>query len=318
MWFRSVLLSLFPVFVLAQAPGVPVYQEGPGVDPELAVRKQAQARMKRGGLLPMAAVAEQVQRKSCQLSLPKPGTSRLETRELWRRARAAHVRVGWFYLCKDCKEWHVELSGGYAIAANAVVTCGHVVGNGKDESMREGYLIAVDEEDHLLPVAEVLACNAATDTAIVRLETDQLKPLPLGRDVVPGDPVLCFSDPLDRRGMLTTGVVSRFMQRPFLRDEELTAEELAKRHLMEQPVFVQVTADWAPGSSGSAVLDYCGNVIGHVSEVQTELEDAVEVASEKKGKDEAAPTPLPGTVIVFHDAIAASNVLALIKAKAAP
>ena len=166
MWFRSVLISLVPVAVLAQAPGVPVYREGPGSDPETVVRKQAQALRKHDGLLPKDKVALQVQRRSCSLSLPVAGTQKLETRELWSRARMAHIRVGWFYLCKDCNKWHVDLSGGYAIAPNAVATCGHVVGDGQDEEMREGYLIAVDEDDNLLPVVEVLACNPATDTAI--------------------------------------------------------------------------------------------------------------------------------------------------------
>lgn len=304
-----------PVAVLAQAPGVPVYREGPEADPEGAVRKQAQFERKRGGLLPASQVSEQVVRnKACTLKLPAAGTEKLEMRELWRRARNAHIRVGWFYLCNDCNKWHVELSGGYAIASDAVATCAHVVGDGKDADMREGYLIAVDEDDNLLPVTAVLAMNMATDTAIVRVATDKLQPLPLGKDVVPGDSILCFSDPLERRGMLTTGIVSRFMQRPFLRDEELTEEEKANPHLIEQPVFVQVTADWAPGSSGSAVLDMCGNAIGHVSEVQTELEESESVPTDKKGgKDNDDPPQLPGTVIVFHDAIAAGNVQALIK-----
>jgi hypothetical protein len=84
------------------------------------------------------------------------------------------------------------------------------------------------------------------------------------------------------------------------------------------PVFLQVSADWAPGSSGSAVLDQCGNAIGHVSEVQTELDDSGDdlppvPESKEKPETTAADELAPGTVIVFHDAIAASNVEALIK-----
>jgi hypothetical protein len=145
-----------------------------------------------------------------------------------------------------------------------------------------------------------------------------LKPLPLGNDVVPGDPVVCFSDPLDRRGVFTTGIVNRFMQRPFLRKEELTDEQRKHPDLVPAPVFIQVSADWAPGSSGSAVLDQCGNAIGHVSEVQTELDDSGDdlppvPESKEKPETTAADELAPGTVIVFHDAIAASNVEALIK-----
>lgn len=315
MWFRCCLISLLPVLVLAQAPGVPVYPEGPGSRPQAALREQAKNWRQKKSLLSMTEVAAQANRPSCQLELPRPGTTKLESRELWRRARQAHIRVGWYYLCKDCQKWHLELSGGYAIAKDVVATCGHVVGDGQDEDMREGYLVAADEDDHLIPVTEVLAINAATDTAILRLKTDQLQPLPLGRDVVPGDAVVCFNDPMDRRGVYTTGVVSRFMRRPFLRKEEMTEAERANPHLLEVPVFVQVTADWAPGSSGSAVLDLCGNAIGHVSEVQTELEESDDIVTDAKKTESDEPQPL-GTVIVFHDAIAASNVLALIRPKA--
>ncbi len=317
MWFRCCLASLLPVLVLAQAPGVPVYREGPGSHAQASLREQAKALRQKKALLTMADVAAQTKRSSCKLELPAPDTTKLDNRELWHRARQAHIRVGWYYMCNDCQKWHLELSGGYAITKSAVATCGHVVGDGQEEDMREGYLVAADEDDHLIPVVEVLAINAATDSAILRLQTDKLQPLPLGKDVVPGDPIVCFNDPLERRGVYSTGVVSRFMQRPFLRKEEMTEEQRANPHMLEVPVFVQVTADWAPGSSGSAVIDRCGNAIGHVSEVQTELEESDDIVTDAKQPESDEPQPL-GTVIVFHDAIAASNVQALIKPEAKP
>jgi S1-C subfamily serine protease len=205
-----------------------------------------------------------------------------------------------------------------------VATCGHVI-SVDEEAMKEGFLVAVDEDDQAIPVIEVLANNPATDSAILRLKTDKLQPLALSRDVVPGDPVYCFSDPLDRRGVFTNGIVNRFMQRPFLRHEELTPEQKAHPDQVPVPVFIQVSTDWAPGSSGSAVLDQCGNAMGHVSEVQTELDDSgddlLPIVPEPQPSgpgNKAGPETvgqIPGTVIVFHDAIAASNVRALIKPK---
>ena len=200
--------------------------------------------------------------------------------------------------------------------------------------MREGYLMAVDEDDHVIPVLELLAINRATDTAILRLKTDQLQPLPLSTDVVPGDTAVCFSDPLDRRGVYSTGIVERFMKRRFLQKNELTKAERKHPDTVESPVWVQVSTEWAQGSSGSAVLDRFGNAIGHVSEIQTMLDDSAPgpieedeepgdrppVKAEDKPKLEAKPDAkpeelpeAPGTVIVFHDAIAASTVKAMIK-----
>jgi len=315
---RLFALTLLPSTLFAQAPGVPVYREGPGMHPQITMRKEFRRLKQENALLAMTEVAKQTSRSSCALTLLPPSTVKLDSRELWKRARAAHIRVGWYYLCKECNKWHIDLSGGYAITKDTVATCGHVVGSGEEVDMREGYLIAVDEEDHVIPVIEVLAINFGTDTAILRLKTDTLQPVPLGKDVVPGDPVFCFSDPLDRRGVFTTGIVNRFMQRAFLQKEELTKEQRQHPELVPMPIFIQVSADWAPGSSGSAVLDQCGNAIGHVSEVQTELDDAGDdlppiPESKEKPEANAADALAPGTVIVFHDAIAASNVEALIK-----
>lgn len=309
-----------------QAPGVPIYREGPGSHPQATTKKSLRKLKQANALLPMKSVTAQLTRTSCELALPAPLTTKLDTRDIWRKARAAHIRVGWYYLCKECDKWHLELSGGYAITTDCVATCGHVV-SVDEEVMKEGFLVAVDEDDRAIPVIEVLACNPATDSAILRLKTDELQPLALGQDVVPGDSVFCFSDPLDRRGVFTSGIVNRFMQRPFLRREELTPEQKTSPDQVPVPVFIQVSTDWAPGSSGSAVLDQCGNAIGHVSEVQTELDDSGDdllpiapeaQASEPETKKEPEDiAQIPGTVIVFHDAIAASNVLALIKPKAA-
>jgi hypothetical protein len=119
------------------------------------------------------------------------------------------------------------------------------------------------------------------------------------------------------------------MQRHFLQKNELTKAERRHPDTVPSPVWVQVSTEWAQGSSGSAVIDLCGNVIGHVSEIQTMLEDSdasidnedattdkPAAKPEEKPATDAKPEELPeapGTVIVFHDAIAACNVKALIK-----
>ena len=115
-------------------------------------------------------------------------------------ARAAHLRVGWFYKCTRCTRWHFNLAGGYAITADgAVATCHHVVEPG--DTMKEGYLIAVTVDGEVLPVGEVLAANKLTDACIVRVRSEQpLKPLALNAEIEPGDEVWCYSDPAGREG----------------------------------------------------------------------------------------------------------------------
>ncbi len=176
--------------------------------------------------------------------------------------------------------------------------------------MKAGWLVAATEDDVLLPVTEILACNAGTDCAIIRVKSDQpLTPLPLGLDVSPGDPVWCFSDPSGKRGYFSEGIVSRFVKRPFLRKKETA--DLPEGAEVPKPVWLETTLDWAPGSSGSALMDQFGNCVGHVSEIQTVLEDPLPV---RKKKSEAnSSSQQLGTQIVFHQAIGAVEVRALVK-----
>jgi hypothetical protein len=311
----ALLLACAPLVASAQSPGVPVYAEGHGAHPLAQLSRAAKKLRDSGSLLSAAKVREQSKRRTCELNLPVASTEKLETRQLWQRARQSHVRIGWLYLCTDCDKWHLGLSGGYAITKNTAATCDHVVEPLED--MKEGYLVAADDDDNLFAVTEVLATNPALDSAIVRLNTDKLTPVAYTCDVQPGDNVYCFSDPVDRRGYFSQGMVNRFIKRPFLSEQELRGDDDGKTtpvsrsslhkkspaHVMPTPTWLEVNTEWAQGSSGSAVLDIYGNAVGHVSEIESVLEDPDPDAKRK---------PL-GTMIVFHDAIAACNVLSLIK-----
>ncbi len=304
-----------PAFVLAQAPGVPVYNESSNAEPLASVDAQCKALLKKGFPLDMQKADEQMKRKTCELALPAAGKEKLDSRELWKRARKSHLRVGWYDKAKDEKELKVDLSGGFALTSDTVVTCGHVLGH--DDEVTEGYLIAVDEDDKVYPVTEVLAVNLATDCAIVKLKDADLAPLPLSTDVMPGDKVVCFSDPVDRRGFYGEGIVNRFIKRPFLHDDEASKTSSKDKDVdvskEEQPVWMCVTTDWAQGSSGSAVLDAYGNAVGHVSEIEPVLEDPVEPEDDTEAAKTKAASAPRGTVIIFHEAITAANVLALVK-----
>ncbi|MCB1279069.1 serine protease [Prosthecobacter sp.] len=307
--FCALILLLASVGIAsAQAPGVPVYAEGRGARPNAALMEQAKKFHEASALLPMAKVMEQCKRNKCTLALPEEDTQPLPPRERWQRARLSHIRVGAYFLCSKCDKWHLDLAGGYAITADgAVATCAHVVA--PPPNMKVGWLVAATEDDVVLPVIEILACDSGTDCAIIRVESDKpLTPLPLGLDVSPGDPVWCFSDPSGKRGFFSEGIVSRFVKRPFLRKKEMA--DLPEGTDVPKPVWLETTTDWAPGSSGSAVIDACGNCVGHVSEIQTVLEDPLPM---RKKKGETAASQQLGTLIVFHQAIGAAEVKALVK-----
>ena len=279
--------------LLAQAPGVPIIREGHGDAPELL--QPVKALRDSGALLSLDKVREQLSRKTCELTLPKPGQKKLTGREIWERARKAHLLVGWYFLCNNCNNWHLNLAGGYALTGDgAVATCYHVV---EPKDMREGFLIAVSEAGKPLAVSEILAASKFGDSCIVRVKSDApLSPLALNPGGHPGDEAWCYSDPLGRPGYFSKGIVNRFYQHWH---NEAEAGKF--------PVWMNVSTDWAQGSSGAAVLDEFGNAIGHVSEISAHGEAPNAGAKDSKRSGEI--------VIVFHNAVRAAAVLDLVKPK---
>lgn len=301
-WWLLVLASVAAA-VPAQAPGVPVYEDSEGDEPsreEKALQQAALLLKEAGKLLPGNVVKEQLARTKCALVLPPAATKPLRGPEAWRRARSAYVRVGHLYQCKHCSDWHLNLAGGYAIAADGIVaTCHHVV-LPDDRDMKEAWLVCADDDGHVFPVHEVLAADARTDVAILRTGARKAEPLPLRVDVVPGETCWVFSDPMGARGVFSTGIVHRFVQASPLDGGG------------ERVVVVEVGADWAPGSSGSAVLDECGNAIGHVASIKAQLEEPEDAGEPAAAGDVAPPVPL-ATYLVQHAATRAADVLRLIE-----
>jgi hypothetical protein len=286
----------------AQAPSVPIHKQGRHEsEHEAEIGNAAKEIFSTSNVVKLAAIENQLKRASCQLDLPKVNSTKLSAREICIAARRSHLRVGWAYLCDKCDDWHVNLAGGYLLTTNgAVATCYHVVK--PDRQMRDGCLVAADENGTVLPVAEVLAANRNSDACIVRVTGKDFRPLPLNTNVYPGDVAYCYSDPLDHRGYFSDGIVNRFYQFPGRRPFG------ASPSTAFAPMRINVSTDWAPGSSGSAVLDEFGNAIGHVSTIA-----AMSDEGNPDVTDASASNPMMMMMIVFHEAVSARDVLLLIE-----
>lgn len=225
-----------------------------------------------------------------QLKAPKPGPVSLSTestqskssRDVARLARAAHLRVGWYYRCTRCDKMHLNMAGAYAVAPDVVATANHVIE--PPATLKEGWLIVANADNEIYSTTAILGADAKADAALVRVIAGGLKPLPLRADVDLGEPAFCFSDPLKHRGYFSAGIVNRLYSID-------TTEGASSQRL-------NVSTDWAQGSSGSAVFDEFGNVIGHVARIQT---------------FNSNPAPSTGTTLVLHEAIPAKTVLNLVK-----
>jgi S1-C subfamily serine protease len=289
------ILAIFAVIgsLRSEAQGIPVYRADEEVSEDALLRKRAEELYSRGLSLPISIAKEQLSRCSCQLSLPQPHDRPMEGRALWSAARKSFVRVGYYYHCKGCKRWRLDLSCGFFLTEDgAVATAYHVLVQNK--AMGKGCLIVIDDEGIVYPVAEIAAANKTSDVCILRVKTtENTSPLPLNEDARPGDRVFCFSDPMGERSYFSAGMVNRLAELP--KQENGGAP----------PLMLDVSTDWAPGSSGAAVIDECGNAIGLVSMILALQDDEKGLYS--KGEHSSA------TWMVVHEAVSARELKALIR-----
>lgn len=102
--------------------------------------------------------------------------------------------------------------------------------------------------------AEIVGTDPITDIAVLRVERSELAPMTLGSagDLAIGEPVVAVGNPLGLPGgpTVTTGIVSALDRR------------LAMGLQQELVGLIQTDAPIAPGSSGGALIDASGRLIG--------------------------------------------------------
>ena len=283
------LLVLISVInVAAQIKDVPIFkiQREPY---DTNILKQITKLQTEHSLLTIEQVQSKLVRTNCSLNLSSPRHRTLKGREIWQIARGSYLRIGWYYLCKNCDKRHFNLGGGYFVTSDGIcVTCQHVV-KPDVKTMKQGFLIAVDEQDKVYPVVDVLAASEEKDVCFVHLKV-RSKPLALNTNVAPGDTVYLYSDPLGHRGYFSNGIINRFVQI----NQNLTNKK-------KTALRINVSTDWAPGSSGAAILDQYGNAIGHVTKIE----------SLGLGHN-TTNTNQTGTCLIIHEAVSAKDVQSLI------
>lgn len=192
------------------------------------------------------------------VDLPKPNSQPLKPAEILARSRKAMVRMGWHYLCKNCDNWHTSLAAGYAIAPGFVATCDHVIQ--PPDTMREGVFVCASADGKLIPVLGLVGHHPKLDAAVVKVDSADLVPLPLQPNAAPGDSAFLYSDPINVRGYFSTGIINRFF---WLGDRPGNLDSVDGIAALR----INLSTDWAPGSSGAPLLDAFGNALGHVTTI---------------------------------------------------
>jgi serine protease Do len=186
-------------------------------------------------------------------SFPPSGEAIVSSAEnLYRDCLPAVVLVGSVYQCDKCSKWHHGgFAGGWIASPEGhVVTNHHVVE--KKGTQRLGVMTL---DGRVYSVDSLCASDTVADVAVVKIDPagEKLPFLRLAENVKPGDAVVALSHPGGRLWYLSKGVVSRFSQG----DED------------GGPVWMNITADYAVGSSGCPVLNESGAVVGMASRTST-------------------------------------------------
>ncbi len=244
--------------------------------------------LEQGKLLSNDALRTQVQTRGCALKLASPSHQKLEPPDLCDRLRESTLAVGSYYKCPDCEDWHFSSSTGFVVGEGGVIcTCCHVV-LGEDDKVTESYLVAADATGHVFPVRSVLAADPEADTCLLKIDAAGLKPLPLRTNVRTGERIYCLSHPGGYYFMFTQGMVARLNRK----SNDMLDEHGQTNGLLSRPVlFLNVTAEFAPGSSGAPIVDESGNVVAQVASIS-------DAGLPPEGGDTNAP-PSPSVPVRF-------------------
>lgn len=197
---------------------------------------------------------EQLKRTHTNVPLEtRVGTGPLMTpRQIYQERLGSVLIMGHLFKCDKCDKWHLNTAGAVVLTNEGIAaTNHHVIENNKAAGFG-----ALTRNGDFYPVLEVLAANDDDDIALVRLKGDNFTAAPLG-DVHPGDPIAVISHPDKHFYSLTTGIASRFAR---------------SRNRARRPVL-EISANYARGSSGAPVFGPTGSVVGLVSRTRSIYHD---------------------------------------------
>jgi serine protease Do len=227
-------------------------ESAPLVINDKKLREDFEAKMaeliKAGNHTPYEKLKEQLSRKSCKLDLPSVNTAEMTPADIYQKCIGSVVMVSKLYHCKSnkCVKTHTNIATGVVIHENGIVVTNYHVAESDQSKLIGMGVMTIDGKAFL--VDEILAADQDGDVAILKLkDASGLQAAPIFRDEPVGKPATIISHPVGNFYTLTHGCISRF----YLNDKE--------------KCVMNVTADYAKGSSGGCIFNHQGNMIGMVS-----------------------------------------------------
>ncbi len=288
--------------VAGQARPYPVF----GIDEVLDHLSKAGAKLhKAGKTRGDVELRKQLDRRTCELTLPPTTDELIPDRDLYLRACESVFIVCSLY--KNDGEWQTSLATAFAVTEDGVLSTSCHVFDNEDTA---DAIVVMDARKNIYPVTELLAANKLTDTCLFRIDAQNLKPLPLAEDAVPGAPARVVAHPGDSFYFFSSGHVANYE-----RDGESVT-------------WMNVTADFGQGSSGGPVFNEHGHVIGQVSRTFTLYAGGSETrsrprrvagdtkhADKKQAEKKAATDEFMDPQMVFKSCVPVQGIRALVKTK---
>lgn len=259
---------------------------------------------------PQSTLKEQLSRKSCKLELPASSNTALSPAEIYQQRLHSVLMISILRHCSDknCVKAHAQIASGVILREDGIIlTNYHVVGGDQSRGLGMGAMTA---DGKAFLVDEVLAADKDADVAILRLKNAKgLTAAPLVGEEPIGNAVTLISHPAGNFFSLSHGRIARYRK-----DDDGACT-------------MQVTADYAKGSSGGPVFNDNGDVVGIISSTVSvpyrQLPVTIDPESKSlgaAGKDKP-PTQMNGMPLVmdmnhqmtFKNAVASREVLELLE-----
>jgi serine protease Do len=196
----------------------------------------------------LVAQAEQTLDKVLKIKLPEPSVAKLSTEDLYAKYLKSTLMVAKPYLCTKCKNLHMGFASGFIISDTGLcVTSYHVMSLKKKAKYQT--MAVMNGEGKLWAVEKVLSGNKVNDFVILQLKGNkgEFSPVPIKTNITTGERIRTLTNPVGHFFTLSEGIVTR------------------QYKSKNTGLWFNIDADYCKGSSGGAIFDKFGNVLGIVA-----------------------------------------------------